>query len=369
MNVQLCIRCLAAAVSLGGALVLTGCGLQAAPEPPSLDLPNPVVDLHAVRTGDQVTLTWTMPRRTTDKLLLKDNLAVSICRKDADAACAPAGSLELPPGKPGTFTEALPPALASGSPRLLTYYVELKNHKHRSAGPSNAAVVLAGQAPAPVSGLAATVVKSGVMLHWQAATETTPSAVRLERRLLSAPPPKQNTGELLPPTQAPLVENLLVAADAQPAPPDRALDKTIQFGQLYQYRAQRVERVQSGDKMLELDGPFSAPVSVNAQDVFPPTVPSGLAAVANAPAAGAPASIDLSWQPDSDPGLVGYAVYRREGTGEWQRISPAQPTPGPAFRDANVFPGHTYIYSVTAISQNGHASARSAETSESVPAQ
>jgi len=369
MNAQLCFRCLAAAVSLSGVLVLTGCGLQAAPEPPSLNLPNPVVDLQAVRTGDQVALTWTMPRRTTDKVLLTDNIAVSICRKDADAACAAAGSLELSPGKTGAFTDALPAALASGSPRLLTYYVELKNHKHRSAGPSNPAVVLAGEAPAPVAGLAATVVKSGVILHWEPAAESTPSAVRLERKLLSAPPPKQNTGELLPPTQAPLVENLLVAADAQPAPPDRALDKTIQFGQLYQYRAQRVQRVQAGDKTLELDGPFSAPVSVNAQDVFPPTVPSGLAAVANASEAGTPTSIDLSWQPDSDPDLAGYAVYRREGTGEWQRISPAQPTPGPAFRDANVLPGHTYIYSVTAISRNGHASPRSAETSESVPAQ
>lgn len=369
MNAQLCIRRLAAAVSLGGALVLTGCGLQAAPEPPSLDLPNPVVDLQAVRTGDQVALTWTMPKRTTDKVLLTDNIAVSICRKDADAACAPAGSLELPPGKPGSFAEALPVALASGSPRPLTYYVELKIHKHRSAGPSNPAVVLAGQAPPPVVGLAATVVKSGVVLHWQAAAESTPSAVRLERKLLSAPPLKHNTGELLPPTQAPTVENLLVAADAQPAPPDRALDKTIQFGQLYQYRAQRVQRVQSGDKTLELDGPFSEPISVNAQDIFPPAVPTGLAAVANAPAAGTPASIDLSWQPDADPDLAGYAVYRREGTGEWQRISPAQPTPGPAFRDANVLPGHTYLYSVTAISRNGHASARSAETSESVPAQ
>lgn len=368
MNAQLCIRRLAAAVSLGGALVLTGCGLQAAPQPPSLDLPNPVVDLQAVRTGDQVALTWTMPKRTTDKVFLKDNIAVSICRKDANAACAQAGSLELPPGKPGTFTEALPAALASGSPRLLTYYVELKNHKHRSAGPSNAAVVLSGQAPAPVSGLTATVVKSGVMLHWQPVAESTPSAVRLERKRLSAPP-KQNTGELLPPAQEPLVEDLLVAADAQPAPPDRALDKTIQFGQLYQYRAQRVERVQSGDRTIELDGPFSAPVSVNAQDVFPPAVPSGLAAVANASEAGTPASIDLSWQPDSDPGLAGYAVYRREGTGDWQRISPPQPVAGPAYRDVNVLPGHTYIYSVTAISQNGHASARSAETSESVPAQ
>lgn len=369
MNVQLCLRCLAAAVSLSGALALTGCGLQAAPQPPSLNLPNPVTDLKAVRTGDQVALTWTMPRRDTDKMIIQGNIAVTVCRKQADATCSEVGSLQAAPGKAGTFTDTLPAALASGSPRPLTYYIELKNRKHRSAGPSNDAVILAGQAPEPVTGLAATVVKAGVILHWQPAAASTRCAVRLERTLLSAPPPKPNTGELLPPTQAPLVQNLLVEADAQPASPDRALDKTIQFGQLYQYRVQRVLRVESDGKTLELAGQFSAPVSVSAQDTFPPVVPSGLAAVANAPSAGSPASVDLSWLPDADPDLDGYIVYRREGAGEWRRISPPQPIPGPAFRDDHVEPGHTYIYSVSAISQNGHESARSAEASESVPAQ
>ncbi len=52
--------------------MLSGCGMPGAPLPPSLHLPNPVIDLKAKRTGSQVCaeLNWTMPKKDTDKLLL-----------------------------------------------------------------------------------------------------------------------------------------------------------------------------------------------------------------------------------------------------------------------------------------------------------
>jgi fibronectin type 3 domain-containing protein len=102
-------------------------------------------------------------------------------------------------------------------------------------------------------------------------------------------------------------------------------------------------------------------------DVFPPAVPTGLAAVATAADASSKASIDLSWQPGTDIDLAGYAVYRREAEGAWKRISPAQPVAGPAFHDAEVEAGHSYSYAVTAIDLGGHESDRSAEAQEAVP--
>jgi fibronectin type 3 domain-containing protein len=78
-------------------------------------------------------------------------------------------------------------------------------------------------------------------------------------------------------------------------------------------------------------------------------------------------AIDVSWQPVAEADLAGYAVYRREGDGGWQRISPTEPLVPPAFRDTQVLPGHTYRYAVSAIGQNGHQSARSEEAEESVP--
>ena len=101
--------------------------------------------------------------------------------------------------------------------------------------------------------------------------------------------------------------------------------------------------------------------------MFPPAVPTGLAAVATAAGSGTEASIDLSWQPGAEADLAGYAVYRREGTGGWQRISPTEPVIAPAFRDKQVQPGHTYRYAVSALDQGGHESERSVEAEETVP--
>ena len=367
----------ALAAVLATALVLAGCGTPGAPQPPSLNLPDPVANLAALRTGNQVALTWTMPKKNTDKLLLKGNVTVRICRKEgAGGACDAAGvDLLLAPGTEGAFTETLPATLAAGAPRPLSYFVELKNRNGRSAGLSNAAVALAGEAPAPVAGLAAEVHKQGVVLHWTpldaAAQESSATAIRLHRKLLTPPAAKAQQG-LLAPQPEPVEQSLLVDAGAQAGhPPDRALDKDIRFGQTYEYRAQRVARVTADRQTLELAGPLSAPLRVEALDVFPPAVPTGLAAVAttgeNGAESAAQNAIDLSWPPDAEADLAGYAVYRREGEGGWQRISPAEPLVAPAFHDPQVQPGHTYRYAVSAIDQGGHESARSAETHETVP--
>jgi hypothetical protein len=360
------------------ALLATGCGTPGAPLPPSLKLPDPVRDLAATRTGNQVSLTWTMPKKNTDKMLLKANLPVRVCRREDPGTCAPAAGPLLAPGSSGAFTDTLPPALASGPPRPLTYFIELNNRNGRSAGLSNAAQVLAGEAPAPVAGLAAQMRKEGVVLRWTPDGEK--AAIRLHRKLLTPQPnaesaatPKPRQGLLAPPPE-PLEQSLLVDSGAQSDQSaqslDRALDKDIRFGQVYEYRAQRVARVTAGSQTLELAGELSAPVRVETVDIFPPAVPTGLAAVATAGENGAEPAIDLNWQPVTETDLAGYQVYRREAGGAngiWQRISPAQPFVAPAFHDNQVQPGHTYSYAVSAIDRGGHESARSAETEETMP--
>ncbi len=143
------------------------------------------------------------------------------------------------------------------------------------------------------------------------------------------------------------------------------------LGNTYEYRAQRVIRKQFDSRVIELEGELSAPIRVDALNVFPPAVPVGLAAVATAadPASGTLASIDLSWQPNTEPDLAGYEVYRREDQTPWERISGDKPLIGPAFHDANVLLGHTYHYGVSAVDKGGHESGRSTEASETVPSE
>jgi hypothetical protein len=347
--------------------------MPGAPQPPSLQLPVRVGDLSAVRTGNQVALTWSMPKRDTDKVLLKGNVTVRICRNESvAAACSAAATLQLAPDADGAFTDSLPPALAEGAPHVITYFVELDNRRGRSAGLSNGAQILAGEAPAAVDGLAAEMRRDGVLLRWAPAPpDAVPVAVRLVRELVSppahAPAPSRSTEGPLAPRPEPPLRTLLIEPAAQL---DRALDNSIQFGETYEYRAQRVARVPVNGETLELAGPLSSPVRIEAVNVYPPAVPRGLAAVATAGEAGAGPAIDLNWQPGTEADLAGYMVYRREAGAEgiaWKRISPAQPVPTPEYHDANVQPGHTYLYAVSAIDQQGHESARSAEAEETVP--
>ena len=238
-----------AALAMAVAMVLAGCGTPGAPQPPSLNLPDPVTDLSAVRAGGQVTLAWTMPKKNTDKLALKALVETIVCRRDGVGACEPVGGSQLlAPGAAGKFSEILPPSLASGAPRSLSYFVELKNHKGRSAGPSNAAVVLAGEAPSPVEGLNAEVRRDGIVLRWNPNTEK--ALVRLQRKLLTPQPPKSQPG-LMAPQPEPLVQNLLVEAGAQEG---HAIDKDIRLGESYEYRAQRVSRIDVNGKILEFAG-------------------------------------------------------------------------------------------------------------------
>jgi len=360
-----------AEIALAAALVVTlaGCGTPGAPQPPSLNLPDRVTDLSAARVGNQVSLTWTMPKRNTDKLPLKGEIDAQVCRRegegDTPAACVSAGELQLAPAADGALSETLPNGLIAGPSRALTYFVELKNRNGRSAGLSNPAMVLAGEAPPPVTGLAAEVRKDGVVLRWDPAHPG--AAIRLHRKLLT-PPPDQPRSGTLPVAREPIEQNLLLESSPGAAPA-QALDKSIVFGNTYEYRAQRLVRDSVDGKTAELDGELSAPIRVEALDVFPPAVPTGLAAVATAadPASVTPASIDLSWQPNTEPDLAGYEVFRCEDLTPWQRISGDQPVIGPAFHDAHVLPGHTYRYGVSAVDKGGHESARSAEAAETVP--
>lgn len=357
-------------LALGAALC--GCGMPGAPQPPTLNLAIPVNDLAATRAGNQVSLSWTMPKKNTDKLLLKGKMQVRVCRKEgAAASCAKVADLQLAPEAEGAWSDVLPAPLITGAPRELSYFVEVRNSNGRSAGMSNAAVVLAGESPLPVTGLQAEVRRAGVVLRWNAeAQEPAPVAIRLHRKLVTSAPAKEPAARqgLLAPPPEPTELTLLVEAGEAPArSPDRALDKDIRFGEAYEYRAQRVARVSVDGRMRELDGPLSASIQVNVLDVFPPETPAGLVAVAIIGENGGESAIDLSWQPNTEGDLAGYIVYRREGTGNWERISPAQPVVGPAFHDVRVRAGHSYSYAVSAIDESGHESPRSSETQETIP--
>lgn len=362
-----------ALVALAG---LSGCGTPGAPLPPSLHLAQPVTDLTATRTGEQVALRWTNPKKTTDRQTIPaapGEIEARICRGSTEpsknSSCQSVQTLPVLSGKETTWTDSLPTTLATGAPRPLYYTVELLNRRGRSAGPSEPAVALAGAAPPPILDFSAAMRADGVALSWQANNSTAP--VRLHRRLLTPAPAKHSESSFGQQSAEPVERDLTVDVSSRisalgtpnSAAGAGALDKDIRFGQRYAYTAQRVVFVTAGDRKLELDGAVSPPVQVDTKDIFPPAVPDGLAAVF----AATTNSIDLSWEPDTETDLAGYVVFRSEDGHLWQRISSAKPVPVPTFEDTHVNPGTTYHYAVSAIDLSGNESRRSVPATESVP--
>lgn len=362
------------AAASGSLLLLAGCAAAANPQPPTLWLPAPVKDLTAARVNGEVHLHWTMPKNTTDHVPLKGDQRGHVCWEASAAfdpkACHAAGDGTFTPGKPADFTVKLPPELTTGRPRAAAIYIELQNHAGKTAGPSNAAWVASGEAPAAATGLQLEASADGVVLHWQAAAPEPGLTMRMHRTLVlnagvgnaevktpGAAKPDESRG--VPPPEEQTLE-----VDLSHADPGGAVDRDALLDHEWKYRVERVVRVQAEGHAMEIAGSASQTVSLFAKDVFPPAVPAGLTAVADAQAK----AMDLSWMPDPDADIAGYVVYRRDMTagGSLERITPRTVVP-PTWNDPTVTAGHRYAYAVSAVDQDGNESAKSAEVEEEMP--
>lgn len=366
------------AVVSAGLAMLAGCGLASNPQPPTLWLPAPVKNLTAARVGNEVHLAWTMPRETTDKVPLKGDQKTHFCWENEagvaaaeprfrEGSCAAAGDAEFPPRKPANFVVPLAPALATGAPRAVSYFIELQNHAGKTAGPSNGAWVAAGNAPPALSGLRLATQAEGVILRWTPAAPEPGMVLRIHRWLLNPPSATGKNGASHPNqangVAAPAEQTLEVPLDRN----DRggAVDRDASLDHVWKYQAERVLKVNVEGHALEIAGVPSAMTVIDAKDVFPPATPSGLAAVADVQAH----AIDLSWEPDRDADLAGYVVYRSDLTagGGAERISGKALLVPPSLSDSTAQAGHRYAYSVSAVDEDGNESARSKEVDEELP--
>ena len=353
------------------AFLLGGCASPANPRAPSLHLEEIAAPLEAVRLGDQVMLTWTTPAATTDGGRPDLPLTAVLCRESvtpAQTACAPLLRLATAPGAAGSASDTLPPALL-GSRSLVAYRLEIQNRRGRAAGFSEPAFAAAGSAPAPAGRLTVSGRAAGALITWPAASSS--GAMELTRTAVVPPAPAGNAPGAGSAHPAAFAADPAAPVVLRPAPGTgpaangmvdvSVLDPRAE-GTAFRYVGQRVESVTLAGHALELRGLPSAPVVFTYAHVFPPAVPAGLIAV---PALTPPA-LDLSWEVDASPDLLGYNVYRR-GAGERDfTLLTAKPIPIPSFRDAGVEAGRAYTYRVTALDRHHNQSAPSVEVKESV---
>ena len=346
---------------------LTGCASMGPPVPPSLELPKAPSDLRAVRKGDRVTLTWTIPARTTDRQRVRYLGKTRVCRS-VDAAVANCDSPVGEAAPPGDFAETNKSSTKKltasftdtlgfnfeiqNSSGTATYAVEVLNRDGRGAGLSNQVhVPLAPALPAPKD-FKAQVTAQGVVLTWTGLPLSLPlpNPIRRSYRVyhrVEGSSPKILVGE----------------REAGSGMTESVTDQSFEWEKTYYYHADTLTVItQAGKPDVSIEGDDTLEVKIFAHDIFPPAVPSGLQAVFSGP--GQQAFIDLIWTPVTDADLDGYNVYRREEGGIAVKVNAAL-VKLPAFRDLQVVSGKTYFYSVSAVDLRGNESGRSEEASES----
>lgn len=356
--------------ALGG---LAGCASIGPPEPPSLELPKPPSDLHAARKANKVTLTWTVPARTTERQSVRYLGKTNICRSVAvvlKQCGTPVGEVAPPTDfaekkrsdkkLSATFIDTLPSELEREHSRdSATYAVEVLNAAGRNGGLSNQVRVPLVPTLAPFGGFSAQVTAAGVLISWECPTRSSGKGdveylFRIYRRMESSSNPTKIAD--------------LKATDCARASGEKItsfLDQSFEWETTYFYRGTVVSVIETAGKAaVEVEGEDTPELKVFTHDVFPPAVPMGLQAVFSGP--GQRPFVDLVWTPVSDADLDGYNVYRREEGAAAVKIN-TELVKTPAFRDSHVVPGKTYFYSVSALDQRGNESARSEEASESVP--
>jgi len=351
---------------------MTACGVPGVPKPPSLQLPQPVSDLRAMRKGNIVYLAWSVPTKTTDQLNIRHLGVTRVCRSTSSAmtdCAAPVAEVAAPSlpaagGKPkdsrqaprtvqATYKDSSLASLVGHDPAgQISYAVSVLNQRGRSAGVSNIVSVPSIAAPAPPSDFQALLTAEGVTLSWTGTPHVEAPHIRHLYRVY-----RRDVGTNSDAVVAELPYGTLRTY--------LVLDHTFQWERTYLYRATVVSLIHlDGKPETQFEGADASPVKIVALDVFPPGVPKGLQAAFSG--VGQQPFIDLIWAPDADADLAGYNVYRREEGGQSRKLNPS-PVKTPAFRDPSVTAGHTYFYSITAVDTHGNESEHSNEESEKAP--
>jgi hypothetical protein len=369
--------------SILGVAFLIGCGAPGEPVERKAPTPTAVPDLAATQQGDNVILTFTLPKDSVEHRELKQPPAIEIFRDFQALPSSPASPSVSPAAAPTLlvtipsamvvqfdtrgqirYEDALQPEDFTQHPNTqAVYLVRTRTSPKKVSANSNAAILRVAPAPEPIADLQAEVTHQGVILTWTPPQKTAvgPAPPIALYRIFRREIPQANAAAPAAGTLPARSPNPAIPIAETPAPPFR--DTQIQFGKSYRYTVRSV--AQYPDLQIEsLDSPV---IEVAPLDTFPPAAPQGLV-VALVPAQGAaPAYLDLSWSISAENDIAGYNIYRSEQDGAAGAKQNPELLRTPAFRDMNVVAGHRYFYTVTAVDRVGNESAASAAASGEVP--
>jgi hypothetical protein len=317
------------------ALAAGGCGYVGDPQPPLANIPAGVQDLGAVERGSTLFVQFSVPAYTTEnnpiKKPLKLDLRIGTSGPSFNAEAWAAAAQPVPNPKldqHGTARYEIPCAEWIGKEAILGVRAIGANGKESKWSNFVRLPVIAP--PEKPAGLRLTPTPQGVQVAWTARGEN----FRLFRRV----------GDETAFTPVVTVQRT------------EWTDPATEFGKRYAYRVRNIVKLAGG---REAESEPSEEAAITPEDVFPPPVPTGLAASV------APNSIELSWVPGAAANLAGYRVYRSAAGGPMEKIADVPALP--AYSDRAAGHGKTYRYAVSAVSKAGNESARSEAVEAALP--
>jgi hypothetical protein len=313
-------RTLIAALCLAAA---TGCGYIGAPMPPALNIPSRVSVVVASQHADHLTVGFIITGKTTDGLVLRRLQAIELRAGPPAASMAKwaQSARQIPVEPPAIEGHELKIPISGWENQDVVVAVRAVGPTGRAGAWSEPLTVHVLPVPrVPV--VAAAPGPDGITLSWPREGAPPGTTWRVFR---------QKKGE----------EKAVAVADAlEPRWVDPMTEENAEFTYQVQVLLPAGKAVAESEK--------SRAVSVTYKDVFPPATPVGLTAIAGV------GSIELAWEPNHEPDLRGYQVYRAEAPGALAKLG--EMTGEVIYSDKAVTHARRYVYAVSAVDKLGNES-------------
>lgn len=308
----------------GVALLAVSCGYVGDPLPPALNIPQPVQDLRAQQVESTVEAAFTLPPKTTENLPIASIASVELRIGrlpegpwNQDAWAASAKPIAVDAAKPGPAEASIDVREFAGHDVALA--VRTANKKGRASAWSNLVTLR---------------IETPVITPAEFVADSAPNGALLTWKGFDGPVLIYRDG-----------------AQAGEGANGRFNDPRALLGKTYKYEIQA-----RGDKAL---GKRTGPQSVTIEDRFPPAAPTGLNAVAGS------GTVELSWNPNPEPDVLGYIVHRAAAGAPFAVVAPN--LDAPAYTDKDIQRGASYRYKVAAFDLRKNQSETSQEVEITVP--
>ena len=368
-------------------LWLTGCAAPGEPIERKPQVPTAIADLVAQQQGNDVILTFTMPKETVEHRPLKQPPAIEIYRmfEPAPSSASPAAKavpeliLTIPSAMVDRYSQKnhlrVVSSLDAGDlgPHIgwtASYAVRTRASPKKESADSNHAGVRIYPAANLIEDVKAEVTHAGIVLTWAPPQKTPAGAAppivayhvyRAEAAPQAPTQPEPVAKASVSVSEAPKLKVPFARIGETPEPAFQ--DLQVEFGTTYVYSVRSV--LQYPDVALESTD--SKLIVVTPRDTFPPAAPQGLVVVLVPAQNNNPGYLDISWAISPETDIAGYNVYRSEQDGVPGTRLNLELLLTPAFRDMNAEPGRRYVYTTTAVDRAGNESQASEPASGGVP--